>query len=663
MCGIAALVCAGSRDLAKRIGAMTRLVRHRGPDDEGYALFAGARLAPTILGGDDTPQHVWSSGLAHAPRSRLVPEPAEVAMGHRRLSIIDLSASGHQPMCSADGRYWIVFNGEIYNYIELRTELAALGYRFVSTSDTEVILAAWSQWGPNCLQRFNGMFALVLLDRHTSTLYAVRDRFGVKPLYWWRPPGGGLALASEIKQFTTLPGWRARADAQMSYDYLVWGLFDHTRYTLFDGVGQLRGGEMLALSIDEPIPSRIEPIRWYELKPRTFRGARKDAVELFKQTFTDAVRLRLRSDVPIGSCLSGGLDSSSIVCVGNRLLVSSTGSQKVFTAVSSEARFDESRYARAVIEATGAEAHFVSPEPDDLFQNLDEITWTQDEPFGSSSIYAQWRVFQLAAAASVKVVLDGQGADEQLAGYPGFLRPLLISQLRRGQVWSFARELMAAGRSTSLGYAYALQQLANGLLPEALRQRLRALAGRPVTGPAWLDMRRLGAIDREPLAAEYAAADTLTALSQLLLLQSGVPMLLHTEDRNSMVHSVESRVPFLDFRLVETVLGMPDEFKLCNGTTKVVLREAMHGILPESVRLRRDKLGFATAEETWLRGASREAFRAGVVRCIEASGGIVKPDALARFDRVAGGAARFDFGIWRLVNFGTWIRRFGVGIG
>jgi len=666
MCGLAALVdCAGA-GAARWIGAMTAAVSHRGPDDEGYALIAGSGDV-SACAGRDTPTPVRAGGFAYSPRGDLSATPAAgtiAALGHRRLSIVDLTPAGHQPMASSDRRLWIVYNGEIYNHVELRAGLEREGATFVSTSDTEVILAAWRHWGPDCLARFNGMFAFVLVDLDARVLHAVRDRFGVKPLYWWRSPDGLIAFASEIKQFTVLPGWRPRVNGQRAYDYLAWSLFDHTDETLFEGVRQLRGGERVAVPLDVQ-PARIEPQRWYALAPLPFSGTAEDAAETFRARFTDAVGLRLRADVPVGSCLSGGLDSSSIVCVANRLLRARNahGAHRTFSSASDVARFDERRHAEDVIAATGVEGHFVVPDADGLFTALDALVWHQDEPFGSSSIYAQWCVFRLAAGNGVKVMLDGQGADELLAGYTGFIGPQLSGLLCSFRWLVLAREFAAYVRSPSHGARLALAQLANSVLPEAPRQRLRRALGRSATAPPWLDLARLGAQDIDPFARDGARPRDIASLSRQLLLHTGVPMLLHTEDRNSMAHSVEARVPFLDYRLVEAVLGMPDDRKLSDAMTKRVLREAMRGILPEGVRTRTDKLGFATAEETWVRETATARFRAGLADAIEVTGGVLRPGAMDTFDAIVSGSKPFGFLPWRWLSFGAWARRFGVAMG
>ncbi len=664
MCGIAALFSASPVPLGALARAMTDAVRYRGPDDEGLATFAGPDLSPAASGGPDTPGDAFLAPIGYAPQQHSPDgRSAFAALGHRRLSIVDLSPLGHQPMASADGRFWITYNGEIYNYVELRAELEALGHAFASHSDTEVMLEAYREWGEGCLARFNGMFAFVLLDRAGKRVLAARDRFGVKPLYLWRSPQGLAAFASEIKQFTVLPGWEASLNGQRAYDFLNWGVLDHTEETLFRDVRQLRGGEFVHCGLEEL--ARGFPVRrWYELRPRAFAGGFSEAATEFHDLFTDAVRLRLRADVPVGSCLSGGLDSSSIVCVANRLLRSGGGElkQKTFSAYSRVRRFDESGYIESVVRHTGVEGHRTYPDLATLFETLDAIAWHQDEPFGSTSIYAQWHVFRLAAEARVKVLLDGQGADEQLAGYHGFFTPHFAGLFRALRWIALLHEMRAARRRHGMNLWLASKYLGNAVLPEGVRQPLRRLLGKPARAPDWIDARRIAFEDADPYRALGIDTASVDEMSRGMLLATSLPMLLHWEDRDSMAHSVESRLPFLDYRLVELVTGLPAEFKIEDATTKRVLREAMKGVLPEDVRTRMDKLGFATPEEVWVREEAPELFRAELKRAIERSGGVVLPAALERLEAMIAGREPFSFLPWRVISFGRWMERFGVRV-
>jgi asparagine synthase (glutamine-hydrolysing) len=672
MCGIAVLVRAAGLASPGAIVPMTRLVRHRGPDDEGFATFTRAGLAAQLYSGEAGPRRdAWQAG--GEPGAEAIADgtsPVVAAFGHRRLSIVGLGAGGHQPMGLHDGSVWIVFNGEIYNFPEIREELAAAGHRFSSETDTEVLLAAYRQWGKACLDRFNGMFAFVLLDREKGVVFAARDRFGVKPLYYWIAPDSTIAFASEIKQFTVLPGWRARLNGQRGYDFLEWGLIDNTDETLFSGVFQLPGGHFVELPVESqgslpaPVPGgRLAPSCWYRLQARRFEGDETAAWAGFHQTFEASIALRLRADVPVGSCLSGGLDSSSIVCVMSRLLASHEMRAHTFSAAAHASKFDESHFARMVLEATGAHGTFVYPDAASLFSSLDRLAWHQDEPFGSTSILAQWHVFSEAAAAGVKVMLDGQGADEQLAGYHSFFAPRLATLLRQARLRELAAEVRALRSVHGHSMPWIAGRALDGLLPDALRQRLRRLAGKPsASTPVDIDLLRLGAQAQDPFALALAAHGdrTLAGLSRAQLLSTSVPMLLHFEDRNSMAHSVEARVPFLDYRLVEFALGLPDEFKLREGTTKRVLRGAMKGILPEPVRTRQDKMGFLTPEELWLRRDAPEQFRAATREAISHSHGVLLPSAQSMLEHMIRGDEPFSFKPWRRISFGAWMRVFNV---
>jgi len=665
MCGIAALFQPKGAELGSAIRAMTAVVRHRGPDDEGYALFARG-TGPAVLGGPDTPGDIYRSPLPYCPRGPEDPggRSVEAALGHRRLSIVDLSAAGHQPMCSADRELWIVFNGEVYNHIELRAELEAAGQRFASHCDTEVILGAYRQWGEDCLRRFNGMFTFILIDWPRRRVFAARDRFGVKPLYYWTAPDGMLALASEIKQFTALPGWRPSINGQRAYDFLQWGLFDHTRETLFRDVRQLRGGERLSFSLDR-LPSPPEPRSWYVLAPAA-GGHGGDAAGRYRELLEDSVRLRLRADVPVGSCLSGGLDSSSIVCIANRLLreANADALQSTFSARSTDPRFDEGRHIDEVVKATGVANFQVHPAPASLFDVLPDITWHQDEPFGSTSIYAQWHVFALAAKHGVKVMLDGQGADEQLAGYHTFYSARFSGLLRQFRLVQLIGEMTAVRKAQRMPAQQLLGYAASALLPEMLRQPLRRLTARPSSQtPEWLDVGRLGAQAGDPFVDAGAKTSRLRDFSRSQILDTSLPMLLHWEDRDSMAHSIEARVPFLDYRLVELALALPDEAKLSDGISKRVLRDAMRGIIPDGIRARMDKIGFATAEEAWLRRERPDDFRAALRSAVEASQGVLRPSAMNMLEDVIQGHRPFSFLPWRLISFGAWMRRFHVQVG
>lgn len=648
MCGILALIRDNARGESSTIPLVnsTREVRHRGPDDEGYLLWQRGE-PPRVFAADE-------SSLAARHARRLSPLPArsswQVGFGHRRLSIVDLSPGGHQPMLHRDTGLSVVYNGEIYNHVELRADLEALGHQFSSHSDTEVLLAAWVEWGPACLDRLNGMFAFVMLDpRNGGTLHAVRDRFGVKPLYWFHV-GEFLAFASEIKQIRTLPGYRFAPNAVELRRYLTDASLDRTSNTMHEGVHQLRGGERASVDLNSPGAS-VQIIRWYRLKGDAFTGDLDDAATQARRLLTDSVALRLRADVPVGSCLSGGLDSSAIVCLAHRDLTAREehAGQITVTARHSDAKFDEWQYAEQVVRNTGATSVSVWPSSAQLLSDLDALLWHMDEPFGSTSMFSQWCVFRGAAEAGLKVMLDGQGSDEQLAGYGGNDTALYTGLLRRAKILRLASEVDAYRRQHgSLPIAQLILSLRNvipgidGLLPNRVRVAPNA--------PPWLTVHDIDS------GGDIPPVDLRDNLRRQTL-ETSLPVLLRYEDRNSMAWSIESRVPFLDYRLVEFLAGLPDEMKLRQGVTKVVLRRAMAGVLPEAVRDRRDKMGFVTPEQTWLSELPADWVREQVHAVIDAAPDMLNADLVTReVDDIMMSRKPFSFLPWRFICLGRWLK-------
>ncbi len=642
---------------------MTDAIRHRGPDGEGFAVLRDRDRAAQFFGGPDTPQDCYGAPLAYAPSHSAVDMPAaRVALGHRRLSILDLSPAGHQPMSTADGRFVIVFNGEIYNYIELRRELELAGARFTSHSDTEVVLEAYRRWGAACLQRFNGMFAFVLVDAAERRLFVARDRYGVKPLYYWFSPDRVVAFASEIKTFTVLPGWSARLNHGRANEFLAHGISDHTEETLFDGVEQLRGGACAEARFDE-LGGGLPVRAWYE--PRLdvpYTGPFEDAAAECRELFIDAVRLRLRADVPVGTGLSGGIDSSSIVCVTHALLAEAAGevSHNSFSACSHDERFDERRFIAEVTNKVPVTPHFTVPDVGRLFSELACLVRHQEEPFLSTSVYAEWCVFGLVQQTGVKVTLDGHGSDELLAGYHSFLGPHLAGLLRRGAVLQLIGELQAL--RTRFGYSpiYSLQLAANMLLPEVVRQPLKRLTRKHAARPAWIAADRLDGAGGDGLLQYGAKTASLNAFSRSQLSYVSLPMQLHWVDRDSMAHGVESRAPFLDYRLVELLLRLPAEYKLSQSVTKRVFRRAMSGILPDAIRDRRDKMGFVTPESVWITQEAPDAFRAAARRAVDQSQGILSPAYVQAAEEIIGAKRPVDELLWKGITFGQWMEAFNV---
>jgi len=643
MCGIAGLVGRLEPDASRVLERMTRALRHRGPDDEGYLL--GGRDGVRRFRGPDT-----VVGIDDPPLPGTVPEGTRVALGHRRLSILDLSCGGHGPMGTKDGRLWITYNGEIFNYVELRDELRTRGHVFATASDTEVLLAAYAEWGEDALPRLNGMFAFALYDTRDRSVLGVRDRFGVKPFHYWA--GEGLfAFASEIKALGAHPRVPCRPDEAAVSGFLVAGVLDESDRTFFTDVRSLPGGHLVRVREDGTAMIR----RWYSLPEPDPRPA--EPAEL-RALLEDAVRLRLRSDVDVGTCLSGGLDSSSIVALTARLRgTEAAGAHRSFSVVYPEPGLDESTHIAAVVEATGVQGSRVTPTAAELAHDLPALARSQDEPFPSASVYSQWRVMRLAAEAGVRVLLDGQGGDEVLGGYRYHLGPFL-AETARTRGWRAARREIALLHENSLvGRSLLAGLLAYHALPvpDGIRRgAVTRYASHRRLDTAALDpdfRRRSGS----PTSGRHRPRSTLLAERREGLLRTSLPALLRYEDRNSMAFSVEARTPFLDFRLVERALALPASDLIRGGWTKAILRDGMAGVLPEGVRLRRDKLGFATPEARWLREIAprvREWLGPGA-----RTEQMIRPNVLAQWRAESDEGMAGRAGLWRVLSVELWLRQ------
>lgn len=630
MCGIFGSI--GFEPDAARID----VVAHRGPDGRGWEIYSSPK--------------------------------GPVALGHRRLAIIDVSDAGLQPMGDASGRYQMVFNGEIYNYIELREEMREKGEVFVSESDSEVLLRAYMLWGENALPRLRGMFSLLIWDRRDNKLFAARDRYGIKPLYLTSSPRG-VAFASEIKQLLGLPSATNRMNISRVHDFLSSGISDHTSETMFEGVRQVRGGECVSIDASEAGTIEVKVRRWYPAVAGELSISEEEAGERLRELLSESVKLHLRSDVAVGSCLSGGLDSSAIVCLMSEMMGSGEGGAKVNTvsACYAEKSVDEKPFMDAVVAHAHTEPHFIFPKAEDVFQRASDITWHQDEPFGSTSIFAQWCVFEEAKRVGVKVMLDGQGADEQLAGYHSGFSYYMADLTRRRQFGQLLRTIIERNRYHGTSVYEQVRNHLVPLLPPKVAGLLRS-QHRALTQHDWLGTNIIRS-KGNPKGALQLASDELglptvadiRTLCMTLTYGSNLAMLLHWEDRNSMAHSIEARVPFLDHPLVEFNLALGNDHKIVGGDTKRVLRKGMSRVLPEVIRERRDKLGFATPEQIWFRGPLRGLVEDGIEKTLSRFPGLMNADGVRALAReMLDGDRPLDFTLWRIINLGIWGERVRV---
>jgi asparagine synthase (glutamine-hydrolysing) len=639
MCGIAGFVNANGSIDSDVFGRVTKQIAHRGPDDHGYLYHSGEGIT----------------------LSRDLPDSGSLpvcALASRRLAILGLGGQGWQPMATADGRYYIVFNGEIYNYVELREQLEQLGRQFRSQSDTEVLLAAFVEWGKGALPGLVGMFAFAILDVKDRKLILVRDFFGIKPLYYayWR---GGLVFASEIKSLLELPGLKRTANSNGVYYYLRFGITDQSSETLYQEIHQLRPGHCLEMQLDNP--SAAKPVHyWKPSLGEKIDVSFEEAASNLRELFLENVRLHLRSDVPLGAALSGGIDSSAIVAT-MRHLRGRNLEIHAFSYVASDPQLNEERWIELMGGVAGASIHTVRASPGEFVRDIDALVASQDEPFGSTSIYAQYRVFQLAQRAGIKVMLDGQGADEILGGYRYFLGARLVSLIRQGKWVAALSFLRKASNSPATGMPLLLMWAADHLLPENV-QRLMRRSVRKSLNPDWMNTAWFK--DRGVIAHSFSGRGGREALRQQMVdtaTETSVPHLLRYEDRNSMHFSIESRVPFLTPKLVDFMLSLPEEYVIApDGTSKAVFRRAMRGIVPDDILDRTDKIGFATPERSWLL-----ALRPWVAHTldVEDAAGVPPMDILRtrhEWELVLQGKRPFGYHIWRCINLIKWTQQNGI---
>ncbi len=613
MCGIVGAVGKTRSIPMDRFCDMRDSMTHRGPDDAG----------------------VWQSPMGTA------------VLGSRRLAILDLSPAAHQPMVDETSGLVIVFNGEIYNFRELSEELSRDGCRFRSRSDTEVLLKSYEMWGTGCLDRLNGMFAFAIWDDRKQELFAARDRFGEKPFYYYQDAERGfIAFASEIKALVVSRLFPVCPNKSAIYGYLVNREIDAGQDTPYDHVSALQAAHAMRFS---PDGRTLQTWRYWDLNVDNQMRLSDDReyAERFGEILSDSVQIRLRSDVRVGSSLSGGLDSSAIVGLIARS--GTSGGQNSFSARFSDLRFDEGKYIEAMARWANVTSHSVYPDPTRIPGEIELLTWHQDEPFYSTSIYAQWCVMALAKECDVTVLLDGQGGDEVLAGYHAYFTAYylgLLKQFRLPQaITSMLRYIGDNGSSL-------VPLLLAGFLPERLR----------VAAKGWFHPR---AIPKEfankwkgpPVTVKRKFRDELHQSLYATLTQSVLPQLLRYADRNSMAFSREVRLPFLDHRLVEFLFAIPSDQKLRDNTTKVVLRNTIAGVVPEEIRNRRDKLGFAPPEVSWLRGPLRswveDVFSSAGFRQREWT----DPEIVdSIWNRFRNGDDALHTSIWRWLSLEIWAR-------
>lgn len=581
MCGISGIISANNRSkMAKEILAMTETLSHRGPDGEGYVLFDEKKIK--VLAGSDTPEYIDSANLDYIPHESISSSldfECSVAFGHRRLAVIDVSLNGHQPMAYLS-RYWIIFNGEIYNYRELKEKLSILNYSFNTGSDTEVILAAFDAWGTSCLKHFNGMWAFCIYDTISDKVFIARDRFGVKPLYYYWDEEQ-FVFASEAKAFLANTRVETKPNISIIKKYLEEGFDASISETAFEKIFSMPSGSYLEIK-RKHLNKRPVFVKYYNLPNSISEDSFSDFLEKYDKNFLDAVKLRLRSDVSIGTSLSGGLDSSAVAYNINYLmkLENRAEKQKTFSLVFRKKletkSYDESEFIEILRSQLELNSYFIEPTVDDVMAIYDKAVYHLDFPQDSSLMSAVF-TYKLTSDCGCRVTLDGQGSDEIQGGYLHYLRNY-FTNLPFAEIlseWNHFKQIPSAKSQILLGVVF----------------RILKMFG--LKKPTRLVLKTFGK-KSDPFITinEHLKIDFENNMQNLLLIG----------DRTSMMHSVESRFPFLDYRLVELLFQQPYFFKINSGWTKYPLRVLFSDRLPSKIVWRKDKMGWEIPEKLWFLG-------------------------------------------------------------
>ena len=616
MCGIAGIINFSGKvqNIPLHIRTITDTIRHRGPDGEGFLFSNGSELIAAY--GKETPEEIISSSLNYAPGvslENIQTDTIEFSFGHRRLSIIDVSPAGHQPMCDAEKQIWITYNGEIYNYVELREELKQKGFSFRTNTDTEVILQSYLQWGKECVNHFNGMWSFVIYDSRKNLLFGSRDRVGVKPFYYYQDKNV-FAFASEQKALLKLPFIKSGINFKAASEFLAGDIYfiERGEQNMFENIFELLPAHNFRIDLKT---KSFQKWKYYSLPSKTtftdfdekkFNEYRNEAERLL----VSSVKLRLRSDVPVGSCLSGGIDSSAIVGIMGKLISSGEkvnlgGRLNVFTLKFNEPGIDESPWAKYIVDQTNAEWNLVTPSADDLLKDFQDMNYAQDIPVCTTGTYGQFQLMRRAKEKGIKVILDGQGGDELFGGYLSHSIVLWKELLRKGKTGRAISEM--AGNKKLLLKDFLKRKYVSWMpfsMQESNYQSRFAQNG-------FLNRNVIHEyIYSQGLQQEQEVSRS-SSLNEALLkdfMNGRLKMYLKYEDRSSMHHSIEARTPFADdLHLTEYIFSIPGVYKIHNGINKHLLREAAANYLPKEIKERKDKMGFVSPIDKWVKQIQKPA--------------------------------------------------------
>lgn len=666
MCGISGIISYQPNNKSvKNISSVNDEIKHRGPDDEGYVFFE--HNTPTPVFGKDTPNNVKQSNLCYSPKVSIeeINTNANLVLGHRRLSILDLTEYAHQPLCNEDSNYWIVFNGEIYNYKVIREELISLGYQFSSTSDTEVVLKSYIEWGAACLEKFNGMWSFVIYDKTQQKLFGARDRFGVKPFYYIHN-NDYFAFCSEIKGLLKLDGFEKTINPKAVYDYLVLGKMEIDTETFFKGIFELKPATYFELDVTS---KKFEMHNYYQLNTNTNwekvdETKSTSIIADLKTKITNAIALRLNSDAKTGTCLSGGIDSSIVVGTINKLLkqqeIQQIGEkQEVFTASYPDNDIDESRWAKLVVNQTNTNWNQTFPTAAQLKEQLEDLVYAQDIPFGSSSTFSQYKVMELIRSKNVKVTLDGQGADELFGGYANHFTNWMTNAFKAFSFSVILNNLKNAHPTFSNKKNIFKLPIQSFLIKNFQSLYFKQfIKHEPELG--FVNSKLISTNQNRFSLINDKIKPAFNELLHYQFTEYGLKHLLRTADRNSMRFSVESRMPFVDdIDLITTVFNISGSYKIQHGKSKYLLREAMKEVLPNEIYHRTDKIGFATPEKKWL--VVLKPYFKEIIKQQKNDEYVNWEEFYQNFDAVYEHALKTStLRLWRFINFALWRKVYHV---
>lgn len=618
MCGILLNI---SQDFLTSEHPALKVITHRGPDAYGMENFELAEKC--------------------------------VSMGHRRLSIIDLSERGKQPMSYDDGNLWITYNGEIYNYLEICSELEQAGYSFNSKSDTEVLLAAFKEWGPKCLKKFNGMFAFAILDKQAKSIFIARDRFGIKPLYFFNSPQGFI-LSSEIKQIAEIDYYPKKVNKTALYHFLNSGDFSFCQETLWEDVFELEPGHWMELNLDAWKPGeKLNISQWYALPAveEPLDISFEDACCEFRRILNQSVKLRLRADVNVGFLLSGGHDSSTLVGLAHNSSRYENNKLRTYSSCYDDKSIDESEYIKAMVDFAGADSYLHYPTPKDFTDYIEKVIWHNDIPVRMGSPAPHWLIYQYIKNEndSRKVILEGQGADEILCGYGDFRWAALFESMKFSNMFGFLHDFSNFRQRYHPPWKIILRKYYNIRFPNKVKYPANSV----------LDTNFLlgrGQIPPLPLKRESSTVLGLHKERMQIL-----RYILHNVDRGSMAHSRETRGPFLDHNLVEFCLSLPSEYKMKGGVSKRVLRDSVRDVLPDKINERKDKQGYSSPLHNWAGIELKGYFEDNLQQALELP--FLKTHKLEKgFDAFVEGKTVFDPVWWRIIAVNKWLKMFELKI-